>query len=183
VTEQLQRLAAFHDRVSRQINDIVRYLSPRESMPVTVDGQVAMMAQLPLVADWWRASACRLGASLALAMTVARYPRANVARITSGVPVDATGQPANLEELTADMVRYGSRVERMLNLNDLVFDEVAPEDAQGGPPALPDTDLLFLLAAQHPEIRPTPSDSAAMTPSAAPGPGSGAPAAGSAPPA
>ena len=152
-------------------------------MPVTVDGQVAMMAQLPLVADWWRASACRLGASLALAMTVARYPRANIARITGRVPVDATGQPVNLEELTAEMVRYGSRVERMLNLNDLVFDEVAPEDAQGGPPALPDTDLLFLLAAQHPEIRPTPNDPAASEPPVVPAPGSDAPAAGSAPPA
>ena len=83
----LYRVIIFSHRVVVVRAAILKHMLDKVcTMPTQAADMVERLARVPAVGDRWHTSASRSGAILALGATVARYPKADFRKITSGFP-------------------------------------------------------------------------------------------------
>ena len=87
---------------------ILKHMSARVCyVPTQAADMLERLTRIAAIGDRWRRSAARSGAILALGVTVARYPKADFRKITSGFPkVDKDGKEINPQEVL-ERVRIG----------------------------------------------------------------------------
>ena len=97
----LDRVVVFSDWVVAVGAAILKHMSARVcNVPTQAADMVERLKRIPAIRDRWRPSVARSGAILALGATVARYPKAEFRKITSGFPkVDKDGQEINPQEV------------------------------------------------------------------------------------
>ena len=110
---------------------ILKRMSARVyNMPTQAADMLECLAWIPTIGDRWGRSVARSGALLALGVTVARYPKDDFQKITSGFPkVDKDSQAINPQEVMEWVGPYACRIARLVETDEFVEDEVAPEDA------------------------------------------------------
>ena len=83
----LDRVVIFSNQVVKVGAAILKHMSAKVCIvPTQAADIVERLAQVPAVGDRWRRSVARSVAILALSATVARYPKADFHKITSGFP-------------------------------------------------------------------------------------------------
>ena len=116
-------------------SQIFKHLAPSESLPTTLDRLLKCLNFAPEVTDWWRRSACRLGASLAFAFVKSHHPNVDLEVISRGFPDSILGpdEQANevkMNDITQAMLPYGRRVAECLDVSDFADDVLTAEDAK-----------------------------------------------------
>ncbi|KAM0828373.1 hypothetical protein ACQ4PT_067605 [Festuca glaucescens] len=129
----------------------LQYLSPREHLPHDAQSVFKAVSDVPVVVDWLRRSACRVGATMALSMVLAHYPEGlDLEEVTAGFPSE-TGE-FDMAEVLWLMGVVRPYVDRVLAVADLESHQVSmtvPEDldkAEQKPQDFP-ADRLFAAAA------------------------------------
>ena len=129
----------------------LQYLSPREHLPHDAQSVFKAVSDVPVVVDWLRRSACRVGATMALSMVLAHYPEGlDFEEVTAGFPSE-TGE-FDVAEVLRLMGVVRPYVDRVLAVADLETHQVSmmtPEDldkAEQKPQDFP-ADRLFAAAA------------------------------------
>ena len=116
-------------------NQIFKNLAPNESLPTTPDGLLKSLSFAPEIANWWRRSAFRLGASLAFAFIKSHHPNVDMEVISHGFPdsilgPDDAAAEAKMDELTCAMLPFGHRVVECLDISNFADDLLVAEDAK-----------------------------------------------------
>jgi hypothetical protein len=143
----------------------LQYLSPRERIPHDAPSVFKVVSDVPVVVDWLRWLACRVGITMALSMVLAQYPEGlDVEEVTAGFPSE-TGEFDVAEVLRhMDMVRpYANRVLAVADLEKHQTSLTAPEDVAKAKRKPEDfsADRLFAVAASkelttYPVVKYTP---------------------------
>ena len=114
----MKLLTACVIKVTGEALAALQYLSPKETLPRTIEDIMACIGELPAVVDWLRRSACRRGVTMALSLGLAHFPEDfDVADVTSGFPSE-TGE-VSPEELMKLMQRAAPYADRVLAIADL----------------------------------------------------------------
>ncbi|KAM0833735.1 hypothetical protein ACQ4PT_064079 [Festuca glaucescens] len=132
----------------------LQYLSPRERLPHDAQSVFKAVSDVPVVVDWLRRSACRVGITMALSMVLTHYPEGlDLEEVTAGFPSE-TGEFDVAEVLRLmDVVRpYADQVLDVADLERHQMSQTAYEDiakTKDKPEDFPATRLFAAAASKE----------------------------------
>ena len=86
ILDQLSLIGKLAPTLKVLLGDLFKKMCPKVAVPTTTAEFLAKMQKLGTYFNNWRLSACRLGASRALALVKAHYPTVDLARVCNGRP-------------------------------------------------------------------------------------------------